>query len=131
MLCNSTSEQMLCMLFAAQNCLFQHFNIFSWQNNEIKVQPWWLGGRASASHSVEVGVQTLIKCYLGGSNPIEVWCINRSVEETLCRNSHCRTPGPSKIGFIIHAFNVSCYTVEIAKAFPLRINSSELIRRNC
>ena len=33
------------------------------------IQPWWLGGRASASLSVEVGVQTLIKCYLGGSNP--------------------------------------------------------------
>ena len=29
-----------------------------------------------------------------GSNLRQVWCINRSVEETLCYNSNCRTPGP-------------------------------------
>ena len=28
-----------------------------------------------------------------GSNLHQVWCINRSVEETLCYNSNCRTPG--------------------------------------
>ena len=28
-----------------------------------------------------------------GSNLHQVWCINRSVEETLCHNSNCRTPG--------------------------------------
>ena len=43
---------------------------------KIIVQLWWLGGRASASHSVEVCIQTLIKCYLGGSNP--AWVSLRS-----------------------------------------------------
>ena len=28
-----------------------------------------------------------------GSNLHQVWCINRSVEETLCHNSNCRMPG--------------------------------------
>ena len=28
-----------------------------------------------------------------GSNLLQVWCINRSVEETLCCNSNCRMPG--------------------------------------
>ena len=28
-----------------------------------------------------------------GSNLHQVWCINRSLEETLCHNSNCRMPG--------------------------------------
>ena len=37
-----------------------------WHSNEcvIQIQPWWLGGRASASHSAESS-----HYYLGRSNP--------------------------------------------------------------
>ena len=28
-----------------------------------------------------------------GSNLHQVWCIDHSVEETVCYNSNCRTPG--------------------------------------
>ena len=65
------------------------------------VAAWFV--KASVFHSVNLALSTN-----GGWNPIEVWCINHSVVERLCRNSQCRVPGPSKIGFIIHAFNVSC-----------------------
>ena len=33
-------------------------------SGKFVIRPWWLGGRASASHSVEVGVP-----YLGGTIP--------------------------------------------------------------
>ena len=42
------------------------------------------------------------KCHSAtvGSNPGAVWHVNRSEEETPCRNSHCRAPGLSSDGFI-------------------------------
>ena len=48
------------------------------------IQPWWLGGRV---------VDSLPSATVG-SNLRQAWCINRSVEENLCYNSNCRTPGP-------------------------------------
>ena len=38
--------------------------IWGQSNKHIFFQPWWLGGRALASHSVQSPVS-----YLGGSNP--------------------------------------------------------------
>ena len=43
---------------------------------------------------VELGTDNSLPSATVGSSLRQVWCINRSVEETLCYNSNCRTPGP-------------------------------------
>ena len=43
---------------------------------------------------VELWTDNSLSSATVGSNLHQVWCINRSVKETLCYNSNCRTPGP-------------------------------------
>ena len=57
------------------------------------IQPWWL---SSLGRQLSFSRSWRHKQANGGSNPIEVWCINRSGGETPCCNSHCRTPGSVK-----------------------------------
>ena len=71
------------------------------KNNSIKIQyikeqniqPWWI---SSLGRQLSFSRSWRHKQANGGSNPIEVWCINRSGGETPCCNSHCRTPGSVK-----------------------------------
>ena len=42
---------------------------------------------------VELWTDTSLPSATVGSNLHQVWCIHHSVEETLCHNSNCRTPG--------------------------------------
>ena len=43
---------------------------------------------------VELWTENSLPSAMVGSNFRQVWCINRSVQETLCYNSNCRMPRP-------------------------------------
>ena len=43
---------------------------------------------------VELWTDNSLPSAMVGSNLCQVWCINRSVEETLCYNSNCRMQCP-------------------------------------
>ena len=79
------------------SCNLKSFETLSYVNKlATRVQLWWLGGRAVASHTVESG-RTLSRWIESGL----VWHVNCSVVEILCPNSQCRTPDP--LGFMTRA----------------------------
>ena len=58
--------------------LFEKIFLISILNLDPVVVAWKV--KALVSHSVDSSL-----CAFGGSNPVQVWCINRSEVETLCR----------------------------------------------
>ena len=67
-----------------------YFNICPSFENETKL----LKTSSRGGLVVELWTDNSLPSTTVGSNLRQVWCINRSVEETLCYNSNCRTPGP-------------------------------------
>ena len=77
-----TSQRVLCTLLAGQTPLFQCYKIFY----RPAVVAWF--AKASVFQSVNSAPSAN-----GGSNPIEVWCINRSeTEMSCCKFQNCRAP---------------------------------------